>query len=221
MDRDTTRRKNAHGLILEKMHQKEADILIGTQMITKGLDMPNMTLVGVLLADTGLHLPDFRAAERSFQLLSQVAGRAGRGERPGEVMIQTYNPEHPAIRFASKHDYTGFAEKELSARKALTFPPYGRLARFLFTGNSAEKVEASSREFGAILKVMSFVPQNILGPAQAPIIKLRGKFRWQILLKYPSAARGHALIQACLEKYRNRPVRGVKVEVDVDPQSLL
>ncbi|MBI5197469.1 MAG: primosomal protein N', partial [Nitrospirae bacterium] len=220
MDRDTTRRKNAHGRILDQMQDKKADILIGTQMITKGLDFPDLTLVGVLLADTGLHLPDFRAGERSCQLISQVAGRAGRGRRPGEVIIQTYNPEHPAVRYAATHDYTGFSKEELSLRKSLSFPPYRRLARLLFVGNQAERVEASSREFCVILKSLQTSSEEILGPAPAPLLKLRGKFRWQLLMKYKSSARAHAILQKGLEKYRARPACGVRIEVDIDPQSL-
>jgi primosomal protein N' (replication factor Y) len=223
MDRDTTRKKAAHGQMLDQMQEKQADILIGTQMITKGLDFPDLTLVGVILADTGLHLPDFRAGERTFQLLTQVAGRTGRGSQPGEVIVQTYNPEHPTIRYAASHDFEGFSKAELELRKGLSFPPYRRLARLLFVGNHENNVESTAGEILRLMKDLLSPSEEILGPAAAPLVKLRGKFRWQAILKFKSTRRAHALILEVLDRYRRDGTQrhGVRIEVDMDPQSLL
>jgi primosomal protein N' (replication factor Y) len=185
-DRDVTQGKNAHERILASFLAHEADILIGTQMLAKGLDMPSVTVVGVVNADIGLHLPDFRAGERTFQLLTQVAGRAGRGERDGRVIIQTYQPEHYAIDAASRYDYEGFAAAELASRRAAGYPPYGRLVRMVFSHanprfgreeamRTARALELRRKELGS--------DAEVLGPSPAYVPKVRGRWRWQLILR--------------------------------------
>src|SRR5205085_2450225 len=146
MDLDTTARKGAYEKILTSFARGEADILLGTQMVAKGLDFPRVTLVGVINADTSLHLPDFRAAERTFQLVTQVAGRTGRGEQGGRVLVQTFSPDHPAIRAAVRHDYPMFARQELPIREALLYPPYSEMARIIARGPDAKATEEFADE---------------------------------------------------------------------------
>ena len=186
MDTDTMRQRGSHEEALEKFRAGEVRILLGTQMIAKGLDFPNVTLVGVINADTALHLPDFRAAERTFQLVTQVAGRTGRSERGGHVLVQTCQPEHPAIQAAIRHDYPLFANQELPLRKALRYPPYGSMLRIVVRGPS----EVIAREFATTLaeKIRqaaeeSEIQLRLLGPAPAPFAKLRGKYRFAIQLQ--------------------------------------
>ncbi|MBI4188499.1 MAG: primosomal protein N', partial [Chloroflexi bacterium] len=186
-DSDTTAGKNSHQEILDKFRSHRADILIGTQMITKGLDLPRVTLVGVVNADTGLNLPDFRAGERTFQLLSQVAGRAGRGPLGGQVIIQTYNPEHYAIQAAAKHDYALFYEKEISYRRQLHNPPFSRLASLIYThtNNALAQKEATRMKHLLIEEkdAKGIADLSVIGPAPAFIQRLRGRFRWQLILR--------------------------------------
>jgi primosomal protein N' (replication factor Y) len=186
-DSDTTTGKTSHEVILQKFRNRQAEILIGTQMVAKGLDIPSVTLVGVVSADTALNLPDFRAGERTFQLLSQVAGRAGRGPSEGRVIIQTFSPGHYAIQAAARHDYTSFYEQEIAYRRQLHNPPFTRLARLVYVHTNdaicqreAEKMkkqlleEIAARGIGGI---------DIIGPAPAFIHRLRGRFRWQLILR--------------------------------------
>jgi primosomal protein N' (replication factor Y) len=203
------------------------DILLGTQMIAKGLDFPRVTLVGVVNADVGMHLPDFRASERTFQLLSQVAGRTGRGVLRGEVVVQTSLPEHYAVRAALDHDYPAFAERELRERRHPPYPPHIRLANVVVSSPDQEEAareaergaqwvrrrlaeEAGGRE-GAV---------QLVGPAPAPIEKLHGRWRWHFLLRSASAGAVGAVMQAFLERHRARG-RDVRVVVDRDPVALL
>lgn len=226
MDRDTTKRKQSHQKILKGLESGEIDVLVGTQMIVKGHDFPNVTFVGVASADTSLHFPDFRASERTFQLLTQVAGRAGRGEVPGEVVIQTFNPDHYSIQRAKVHDFIGFYQEEIQFRKALEYPPFSRFVNFRLTGNSEKKTETIAKEMGRIGQ--SFVEKRyrqgieILGPSAAPLSKMKGKFRWQMLIKGKStkllhhfsrelAAGTEALIKG----------KGVNLDLDVDPVFIL
>ncbi len=185
-DRDATRGRGAHQRFLAAFLAHDADILIGTQMLAKGLDLPAVTVVGVISADIGLHLPDFRAGERAFQLITQVAGRAGRGERPGRVIIQTYTPGHYAIDAASRYDYEGFVAAELEERRRAGYPPFGRLVRMLFAHTNPRfareeatrmqrAVEERRREFGSDV--------DVLGPSPAYIERTRGRWRWQVLLR--------------------------------------
>ncbi|MDP2729435.1 MAG: primosomal protein N' [Dehalococcoidales bacterium] len=185
-DSDAVRQKNAHQEILDKFRSHQADILIGTQMITKGLDLPGVTLVGVVNADTGLNLPDFRAGERTFQLLSQVAGRAGRGPLGGEVIIQSYSPEHYAVQAAAKHDYASFYDKEIGYRRQFHYPPFSRLASLIYTHtNDARCQQEAERMKRLLIEEMAakgIADLNIIGPAPAFVHRLRGRFRWQLIL---------------------------------------
>lgn len=188
-DSDTTKGKDSHQEILDRFRSHEADILIGTQMITKGLDLPGVTLVGVVNADTALHLPDFRAGERSFQLLSQVAGRAGRGWLGGKVIIQTYSPEHYVIRAAAGHDYSGFYAREIEYRRQLSNPPFSRLARLVFTRTNDAACQREAERMKELLveeiEAKGLVDISIIGPAPAFIHRLRGRYRWQIIVRCP------------------------------------
>jgi primosomal protein N' (replication factor Y) len=185
-DRDVTRGRHAHEHILATFLAREADILIGTQMLAKGLDMPAVTVVGVVNADIGLHLPDFRAGERAFQLLTQVAGRAGRGERPGRVVLQTYQPDHYAIDAAARYDYEGFAERELDARRRMAYPPYARLVRLVFQhANSRFAREEAMRVRNALeqRRLETGAGDDIIGPSPAYVPRLRGRWRWQMIIR--------------------------------------
>ena len=186
-DSDVTRRKQSHQEILDRFRNHEADILIGTQMVAKGLDLPNITLVGVVNADTGLNLPDFRAGERTFQLLCQVAGRAGRGTVPGQVIIQTYAPEHYAVQAAAGHDYDLFYETEIAYRRQLRNPPFTQLAglTYIHTNDAACWREAKHMERRILEErdARGIAGLSLIGPAPAFIHRLRGRFRWQIILR--------------------------------------
>jgi primosomal protein N' (replication factor Y) len=222
MDSDTMRKPGSHERVLTAFRNGEIQLLLGTQMIAKGLDFPNVLLVGVVNADTALHFPDFRAAERTFQLVTQVAGRTGRGERRGLVLVQTYSPEHPAIMAASKHDFHTFAKGELVHRQRLGYPPWGALARVIFRGELAEKLEAFALQWTQITErviASSRSECRLLGPAAPPLAKLRGKYRQ------------HLLLQASEPSILNRIVRQVSAEIktpediqwviDIDPMDML
>jgi primosomal protein N' (replication factor Y) len=185
-DWDVTRTKGAHDIILAHFAAHRADVLIGTQMIAKGLDLPLVTLVGVVSADTGLNLPEYRAAERTFQILTQVAGRAGRGLLGGRVILQTYEPDHFAIQASSNHDYHTFYQRELQLRKELDYPPFKRLARLVYRNTSASTAE---REAGRMHRVLSQTIRSnearadLIGPVPCFFRKERGQFRWQIVIR--------------------------------------
>jgi primosomal protein N' (replication factor Y) len=180
---------HAHQQIFEKFKAGGADILIGTQMIAKGLDLPGVTLVGVIIADIALNLPDFRAGERTFQLLSQVAGRAGRGQAGGKVIIQTYSPEHYAIQSAARHDYLAFYQKEAAYRRELHYPPFNRLTRLMFTHASDMQCQEEAEKMKRILleerDAKGLAGVSLIGPAPSFIHRLRGRFRWQLILRSP------------------------------------
>ncbi len=221
MDSDTMRRREDYESALTAFGRGEIDILVGTQMIAKGLDFPRVTLVGVINADAGLHLPDFRAAERTFQLIAQVAGRAGRGEVAGEIVVQTLSPEHPAIQRAAKHDFAGFAAAEDELRRELGYPPHGRLVRVVFEDEELERVQKSAEKMVESLQADFDRAEIIaLGPAPAPIAMARGRHRAHVLLK---AGAECALLPEILAKVRlfaseqARP----KISIDVDPVSML
>ncbi len=186
-DRDVTRGRHSHEQILSQFTEHRADILIGTQMIAKGLDIPSVTLVGVVAADMGLHLPDFRAAERTFQVLGQVAGRAGRGQQPGRVIVQTYSPENSAIAAAARHDYEAFYGKEIELRRKLSLPPFSRLARLTYShANSSvcqQRAEQMYRRLRQERDARGIAGLALIGPAPCFIPRLRGRFRWQIVLR--------------------------------------
>ncbi|OPZ71739.1 MAG: Primosomal protein N' [Firmicutes bacterium ADurb.Bin456] len=225
MDSDTTTRKGSHARILNTLREGNADILIGTQMIAKGLDLPKVTLVGVINADTSLHMPDFRAAERTFQLLTQVAGRSGRGDIPGEVLIQTYSPDHYSIIAAANHDYEGFYNNEIRVRKALGYPPFSHLALLLFTHEDEEEAKK-----GALLAKEHFTRTlartgmrvDILGPAPATLSRIKGRYRWQLVLKGARRNFLKELIGEFLTALENsRPAFKPVVNVDINPQGML
>ncbi|HPZ43758.1 MAG TPA: primosomal protein N' [Bacillota bacterium] len=225
MDSDTTTRKGSHERILKSFREGEADILIGTQMIAKGLDLPKVTLVGVINADTTLHMPDFRAAERTFQLLTQVAGRSGRGDLPGEVLIQTYSPDHYSIIAAAAHDYEGFYRNEMKVRRALGYPPFSHLALLLFTHedeNEAKKGALLAKEFFAKELLNTGRQIDILGPAPATLNKIKEKHRWQLILKGPKRSSLKDLIREFLDKVETlRPAFKPVITVDINPQGMI
>jgi primosomal protein N' (replication factor Y) len=225
MDRDTTSKRGAHERLIRSWEKGEIDILVGTQMITKGHDISGVTLVGALLADLSLNLPDFRAGERTFQLLSQVAGRSGRGDIPGTVIIQTYAPDHYTIQHLVNHDYQGFFAAELEFRRALNYPPFSRLVCLRLEGPNVDEVEAKAKILAATLH--DKLAKNstgreiieILGPAPAPIQKLRNRYRWQLLLKGRKSA---ALLELAKQARETLPrSRTLRLHVDVDPYNML
>jgi primosomal protein N' (replication factor Y) len=219
MDADTTRGKGGHERALVAFETLPAGILLGTQMIAKGLDYPEVTLVGVINADTTLHLPDFRAGERTYQVLEQVAGRAGRGRREGRVVIQTYWADHPAILAAATHDPARFYREEEIVRRELGYPPFGRLVNMLVWGKEAAAVAEASR--GLFDALASEVPDTwqLLGPSPAPLSRVKGVWRWHVLVKSPVDADISALVGKGLQKARR--VEGVSMVADVDPVDLL
>ena len=218
MDRDTTSRKGAHQRLVERMEAGEIDILVGTQMVAKGLDFPGVTLVGVVDADNTLNFPDFRAAERTFALLTQVAGRAGRGDKPGKVLVQTYTPDHYALEASGRHDYEGFVATELSFREALGYPPYGHLVNLVLAGNVEDKVKQSAEKLAA--RLAGIPGLEVLGPAPCPLAKLRGKHRVQILLKAATRLPLHRAVTT-LKGWKDVVAHGVRLSIDVDPVDML
>lgn len=222
LDSDMAASQKKRHRIFEGMREGRIDILVGTQMVTKGHDFPNVTLVGVISADQSLHLPDFRAAERTFQLLTQVAGRAGRASRPGKVVIQTYEPAHPSLEFSLRHDFDAFASHELKSREALGYPPFSRIANIRLSSIDSGLAEGSARKATALIKGDPNIGEiKILGPAPAPIEKLRGRYRWQILIKAPSARILSGLLASSVPKIEATMPRKVRLNVDVDPSNLL
>ena len=217
MDTDTMRAPGSHEKALAAFRDGEVKILLGTQMIAKGLDFPNVTLVGVVNADTALHLPDFRAAERTFQLLVQVAGRTGRGPKGGRVLVQTFSPDHAAIKAAARHDYHTFAAEELPLRAALGYPPHGQMARLVV--RSAK--EPLAREFAEYLAgrlsdslARRGAAARVLGPAPAPFAKLRGRHRFQLQLQGAADVIHATLVEALADLKTPEEVQCI---VDVDP----
>ena len=214
-DADTTSRKGSHEALLHAFAEQQADVLIGTQMIAKGLDLPLVTLVGVVAADLGLFLPDFRSGERTFQLLTQVAGRAGRSERGGRVIVQSYRPDHYVVQAAARHDYTGFFARELAFRSEHGYPPLRRLARLLMRDARLERVRQETRRMAELLRQRLTAlglaeTADVLGPAPAFFERHRGHYRWQLLLRAPDPA---------------TVLRGLEIplgwHVDIDPLSIL
>ena len=188
-DRDTARSRSAHEELLRAFTERRADILVGTQMIAKGLDLPGVTLVGVISADVALFLPDFRASERAFALLTQVAGRAGRGNLPGSVLIQTFNPHHFCIQSASRHDYAGFFAAEISARERYGYPPFRRFVKCTYehTDRYTAQIEATllANRLQQVIDELQMADTDIVGPAPAFMERLRGRYRWQLIVRSP------------------------------------
>jgi primosomal protein N' (replication factor Y) len=225
MDVDTTSGKWAHATILDRVGRGEVDILLGTQMIAKGLDFPNVTLVGVVDADVGINLPDFRASERSFQLLSQVAGRAGRGPKGGAVIIQTRLPTHHAVRHALSHDYLSFVRQELSARANPLYPPLVRLINVVASGTEEGAAEELSQRIAEWLQEPVARSERarivVLGPAPCPIERIHKRWRWHVVLKSEHAGALGSLVRALLERFEVPARHGLRIAVDRDPLSLL
>lgn len=228
-DRDEIQNRFHLEDLIERMEKSEIDILVGTQMIAKGLDFPNLKLVGLVLADVGFNLPDFRATERSFQLITQMSGRSGRhikeGESPGQVIIQTFNAEHESIQFARNHDFEGFAQQELDIRSQLNYPPTGRLVSFRIQGIHLSKVEETAGLLARRARALKTqFPQyqavEVLGPAEAALSKLRGQFRFHLLIKAPPNSAVNTFARQLLGNQDWIP-SGVRILIDVDPMSLL
>lgn len=221
MDSDTTTRKGSHQAIIEAFEKAEYDVLIGTQMVAKGLDIPNVTLVGVILADTTLNIPDPRSAERTFQLLEQAGGRAGRSDRKGRVIIQTYNPEHYAIQSAVAHDYEAFYRQEIAYRRMLQYPPFVNLIRLVISGKQEGTVAALAQELRRRIKERGVEEAiTVVGPCPAPVARLHGQYRYHMLLKGQDLDQMSAAVRQALQAARwNRDE--LKVAVDVDPRQFL
>ena len=239
MDSDTTRGADSHEQILASFRSGDVRILLGTQMIAKGLDFPNVTLVGVISADTALHLPDFRASERTFQLLAQVAGRTGRGDRKGRVLVQTFSPDHPSIALAANHDYLGFTQYELPLREQFALPPYGRLARLIARGEDdaavakfmvdvAGRIESEAKAMAAREAAAAGKPAPdpdapgpviVLGPSPAPVARIKNLFRHHLQARSLTAAALQAVLHTVLPDIQ--PPSGVELAIDVDPVSML
>ena len=221
LDQDTARKKGSVPELIDMMGKKEVDILLGTQMVSKGFDFPGIHLAGVLLADIGMNMPDFRATERIVSLLIQLAGRSGRGGGQSRVVIQTFNEEHEIFRFIKNHDYTGFYRSELETRKALGYPPFGRLARILVRGKSESAVIEAARQLGGVIDgiiTRGRLKVEKLGPSGAPFIKIGGNYRHHIILKSATTAAFAPVIREALENFRSA---SVYVEVDIDPVDML
>ncbi|MGV3022219.1 primosomal protein N' [Streptococcus suis] len=221
MDVDTTKKKGAHEALLEKFGRQEADILLGTQMIAKGLDFPNVTLVGVLNADTALNLPDFRSSERTFQLLTQVAGRAGRADKEGEVIIQTYNPNHYAIAFAKNQDYEGFYQYEMSIRKSLGYPPYYFTVGLTFSHKSEDLVIKKAYETVQLLRENLTEQIQILGPTPKPIARTHNLYHYQIILKYRREEQLEQVLNRILDWTQERDNQDLRLVIDNEPQNMM
>ncbi len=223
LDRDTCRKRTDYIGILRAVHRGDVDILLGTQMITKGHHFPNVTLVGIVLADTGLGLPDFRAGERTFQLISQVTGRAGRGEKPGRVVIQTFQPEHYSIEMARNHNYTGMYAREIELRTTLGYPPFSRIINVkIEAADNTCAQDAANRLANRGRKLQKRSGPEILGPAPAPLPRLRDKYRWQFLIKGNNLAALHAFLQNLAGEIDMLNKTGkVKTSVDIDPEYMM
>lgn len=230
MDVDSTSRKGSHQRIYHELTSGEVDILLGTQMVAKGLDLPRVTLVGVISADSTLNIPDFRAAERTFQLLTQVAGRAGRGEKAGRVLFQTYNPDHYSLQLAKDHDYLGFYQEEIERRRELQYPPFTEFVKIAFSGINSEKVGEAAEAFARIIRgfVAKFSDQaedelklELMGPAPALIPKIESKFRWQLLIKSHQQSNLNDLVKASWAEFPFRKFPDVKIIRDRNPYSVV
>ena len=221
MDVDTTRRKGSYKKILDSFGNRQADILLGTQMIAKGLDFPNVTLVGVINADTALSLPDFNSSEKTFDLLTQVAGRAGRAEKTGRVMIQTYNPENYAIKLAQSQDYERFYQKEMQVRFQGNYPPF--FYTTLITITSKNEQSAAKEAFVIKRKLMRelHAPTIILGPTPSSVAKIKNQYYYQILVKYKYEPKLHDLLHQIQDDAQLAQKRGLNIYIDNEPERIM
>jgi primosomal protein N' (replication factor Y) len=218
MDRDTMRRKGSHEALLSRFASRKLDLLVGTQMLAKGHDFPDVTLVGVLAADAGLGVPDFRAAERTFQLLTQVAGRAGRGDRPGGVLIQTFSPDHYSFRHACAQDYPGFYKEEMRFRRALSYPPLVSLINLIFEAEAMPVATREARRAAEALNRKRIPGIKVLGPAFAARSKVAGRYRCQVLVKLPRTQ--HTAVRKTMRALIEDPALSRTMLIDVDPLTL-
>jgi primosomal protein N' (replication factor Y) len=222
LDRDTTSRRKLFERAILEFGAGELDMLVGTQMLAKGHDFPNVTLVGVVSVDAGLALPDFRSAERTFQLITQVAGRAGRGGRAGRVLIQTYHPKHYALKHAAAQDYAAFYEEEIRYRRNISYPPFVALASLLVHGDELGRTQAIASEIKqALEEANSDRACRILGPAPAPLARLRGEHRIQIIIKSRSRPRLRQVIDIALAEAAARGADMRAVNLEIDPVNLM
>ena len=227
MDRDTVKGKGEMTRLVNAFEKREFDILIGTQMVAKGHHFPGVSLVGVLLADLSLNIPDFRAAERTFQLLTQVAGRAGRGDIKGKVVIQTFNPDHYSILHGGEKDGEQFYSHEMALREDLSYPPFARIVNFRISGNSETRVAKGAASLkktaSSILREMKINGVELLGPAPAPLSRLKGKSRWQMLARCREVAPLHRFTRQLLKRIdlNKREYEGVRVTPDIDPYNMM
>ncbi len=223
MDRDTTRRKGAAARIIEAMEDREVDILVGTQMVSKGHHFPGATLVGIISGDTSLNIPDFRSAERTFQLIAQASGRCGRGDAPGVVLVQTLNPGHYCLRAAVTHDYEGFFEEELRIREEVFYPPFTRLCNIRIEGLKEDRVARSAALLGEFSRGLQerYKGIMILGPAPSLISRLRGRFRWQLLIKARDHRVLNSFVSTLIKEFESRGKGGVTILVDMDPVTVV
>ncbi|MCE1247635.1 MAG: primosomal protein N' [Firmicutes bacterium] len=221
MDKDTTGEKDAHTKIIREFADGKAKILLGTQMIAKGHDFPGVTLVGVILADVSLYLPDFRSLERTYHVLTQVAGRAGRRNTPGKVIIQTYNPKTPVLQAVARQNYEDFFKWEIDNREALNYPPYARIVNILLTGSNQEAIREYSVNFSDLLRKKQFrsVFIAVLGPAPCPLSRIKNRYRWHITIKTHNVPKTVAVVKAVLARYPNPTDTGFFM--DIDPVSLM
>jgi len=221
MDNDTTREKLAHHKILKKFSEEKIDILVGTQMITKGLDFPNVSLVGVLVADMMLYVDDYQAAERTFQLITQVCGRAGRGESKGRAVIQTYSPDHWVIECAAQQNFREFYKKEISLRRSMDYPPFGDIVNIVVSGENGNEVKSIvsdiTRKISAELKNAE-INSSILGPMPAPLSKINNKFRWRVIIKCLANEKVREFLRECV---KISPKAEVLVSLDINPNNMM
>ncbi len=219
MDRDTTKRKLSHYRIIKDMEEKKIEVLLGTQMVAKGHDFPDVTLSAIVSADIALNLPDFRSAERAFQLFTQLAGRAGRGDVSGKVYIQTYEPEHYVFDYVQSHDYKRFYQREVELRKELSYPPFSKLIRIILSFKTRDTAKKIIKDISGKIKSSEIPGLEVLGPAPAPVEKIRNLWRWHLILKGGNAKALRTAARGILSKIKD--VENMKIEVDVDPVNLL
>lgn len=230
MDVDNTTKKGSHEEILGRVKSGEVDILIGTQMISKGLDFPNVTLVGIIAADISLNLPDFKSSERTFQLITQVGGRAGRGETKGKVILQTYEPDHYSIKAAQYHDFISFYEKEIILRKAFNYPPFYNIISITIIGQNQGKVSVASRRLADSIDLkfkdrkITFSNDNILGPNPSPIAKIKNNYRWQIIIKcmdFEMDMIKGIIEEVCMTDWQKEEYNDIRFSIDINPISIM
>jgi primosomal protein N' (replication factor Y) len=222
IDSDISGRTGARNRIFEALRKGEIDVLVGTQMITKGFDFPGVTLVAAVAADLALNMPDFRSAERTFQLLTQVAGRAGRGDWPGQVIIQTFAPNHYSIRAARNQDYSKFMLRELQLRRELSYPPYARMALVRIEGENPRKVEGVASAASSMMVRASSPAMRVLGPAPAPIERIKGRYRWQLVVKAPAISDLHRTLSTMRATLGPQAAdAGVHISIDIDPINMM